>query len=238
MRCLIVADLHYSLPQFDWLVSAAPLFDAVIFAGDALDVGSAVDVRAQIVVVKKYLALLTRATRVMLCSGNHDLDERSTEGEKIARWIGEVRELGVACDGDDVAVGDTLFSVYPWWDGPKAREAVQAQIERDAAAAKAAWIWVYHAPPEGSPTSWDGKQCWGDKDLKTWIETYQPDLVLSQVFVTTGRHDKDLIEIVKGIKAGDQVVTAGQNRLFNGMSVVVDNTIDPSKPPKEQAARQ
>jgi hypothetical protein len=42
MRCLVVADLHYSLPQFDWLLSAAPQFDLVIFAGDALDIGSIV----------------------------------------------------------------------------------------------------------------------------------------------------------------------------------------------------
>jgi len=82
MRCLVVADLHYSLPQFDWLLSAASNFDLVIFAGDALDVGSYVDFRAQIVVVKKYLSLLAGVTRVMLCSGNHDLDERSPEGEK------------------------------------------------------------------------------------------------------------------------------------------------------------
>ena len=40
MRCLVVADLHYSLPQFDWLPAAAPEFDVVIFAGDALDIGS------------------------------------------------------------------------------------------------------------------------------------------------------------------------------------------------------
>src|SRR5712672_1942553 len=90
MRCLVVADLHYSLPQFDWLLSAAPHFDLVIFAGDALDVGSFVDFRAQIVVVRKYLALLSGITRVILCSGNHDLDERSPEGEKISRWFGEV----------------------------------------------------------------------------------------------------------------------------------------------------
>src|SRR6267378_604246 len=76
MRCLVVADLHYSLPQFDWLLSAAPQFDLVIFAGDALDIGSAVDFRAQILVVKKYLARLSGLTRVILCSGNHDLDER------------------------------------------------------------------------------------------------------------------------------------------------------------------
>src|SRR5204862_2117817 len=109
MRCLVVADLHYSLPQFDWLLAAAPQFDLVIFAGDALDVGSFVDFRAQIVVVKKYLSLLSGMTQVTLCSCNHDLDERSAGGEKVARWIGEVRELGIACDGDDLAIGDTLF---------------------------------------------------------------------------------------------------------------------------------
>ena len=60
MRCLVVADLHYSLPQFDWLLGAAPQFDLVIFAGDALDIGSFVDFRAQIVVVKKYLSTAVR----------------------------------------------------------------------------------------------------------------------------------------------------------------------------------
>src|SRR5215469_2955885 len=81
MRCLVVADLHYSLPQFDWLLAAAPEFDLVIFAGDALDISSMVDFRAQILVVKKYLSMLSGRTRVILCSGNHDLDERSAEGE-------------------------------------------------------------------------------------------------------------------------------------------------------------
>ena len=74
MRCLVVADLHYSLPQFDWLLAAAPQFDLVIFAGDALNLGSAVDFRAQIVVVTKYLSRLAGLTRVIFCSGNHDLD--------------------------------------------------------------------------------------------------------------------------------------------------------------------
>src|SRR3974390_3862338 len=99
MRCLIVADLHYSLPQFDWLLAAGPQFDLVIFAGDALDIGSAVGFRSQIVVVKKYLSRLSGLTRVALCSGNHDLDERSAEGEKVARWIDAGRKLGVACGG-------------------------------------------------------------------------------------------------------------------------------------------
>ena len=63
----------------------------------------------------------------------------------------------------------------------------------------------------------------------------KPALVLSQVFVKPGRRNDGMVEIIEGIKAGDEVVTAGQNRLFNGMSVAVDNTIDPSKSANQQA---
>ncbi|MCP3462346.1 metallophosphoesterase [Bradyrhizobium sp. CCGUVB23] len=191
MRCLVVADLHYSLPQLDWLVSAAPQFDLVIFAGDALDISSQVDFRAQIVVVKKYLATLVRQTRVILCSGNHDLDERSAEGEKISRWIADVRELGIACDGDDLRIGDTLFTVCPWWDGPLAKARIAEQLREAAARRPRRWIWAHHAPPANSPTSWGGKRFFGDVDLVQWIAQYQPAMVISghvhqSPFITEG----------------------------------------------------
>ena len=179
MRCLIVADLHYSLPQFDWLLSAAPQFDLVIFAGDALDVGSSVDFRAQIVVVKKYLGLLSGLTRVILCSGNHDLDERNPEGEKIARWIGDVRELGITCDGDSLTIGDTFFTVCPWWDGPLVKQRIEDQLREAATERLKRWIWVHHAPPANSPTSWGGKRFFGDEELVQWIRSYQPSMVIS-----------------------------------------------------------
>jgi Icc-related predicted phosphoesterase len=179
VRCLVVADLHYSLPQFDWLLGAAPLFDVVIFAGDALDIGSSVDFRAQIVVVQKYLAMLASVTRVILCSGNHDLDERNPEGEKIARWIGESRKLGIASDGDDLLIGDTLFTVCPWWDGPLVRQRIEQQLSDAASRRPARWIWVHHAPPANSPTSWGGKRYFGDTELVQWIERYQPAMVIS-----------------------------------------------------------
>jgi hypothetical protein len=53
LKCAALSSqiCNYSLPQFGWLLSAAPHFDLVIFAGDALDVASYVDFRAQIVVV-------------------------------------------------------------------------------------------------------------------------------------------------------------------------------------------
>src|SRR3954452_7147892 len=177
MRCLVVADLHYSLPQFDWLLAAAPQFDLVIFAGDALDIGSIVDFRAQIVVVRKYLSLLSGITRVMLCSGNHDLDERSTEGEKISRWISEVRELGIACDGDSLTVGDTLFTVCPWWDGPLVKQRLVAQLAAAADRRAQGWILIRPPPPANSPTSWGGKLFFGDVEVVQWIMQYQPSIV-------------------------------------------------------------
>jgi Icc-related predicted phosphoesterase len=179
MRCLVVADLHYSLPQFDWLLAAAPQFELVIFAGDALDVGSIVDFRAQIVVVRKYLALLAQQTRVILCSGNHDLDARSDDGEKVAGWIGSLRDLGIACDGDSLTIGDRLFTVCPWWDGPKVKEGIARQLEDAAAAKPGEWIWVHHAPPADSPTSWGGKRHFGDSDLVQWMARWRPGMVIS-----------------------------------------------------------
>lgn len=179
MRCLVVADLHYSLPQFDWLVDVAPLFDLVVLAGDALDIGSIVDFRAQSVVVQKYLARVAGITRIIVCSGNHDLDERNPEGEKVARWVEEARELGVAIDGDTLTIGDTLFTVCPWWDGPLVREGIARQLAEAVKQRQGRWIWAHHAPPANSPTSWGGSRHLGDKELVDWIGEHKPDIVLS-----------------------------------------------------------
>lgn len=54
-----------------------------------------------------------------------------------------------------------------------------------------------------------------------------PALVVNQVFVTPGRREGGRVEIVSGIAAGDEIVTAGQNRLANGMPVTVDNSVNP-----------
>jgi len=60
---------------------------------------------------------------------------------------------------------------------------VRADVARllDEAAQKrnGRWIWVHHAPPDRSPTSWTGSRYFGDAELKQWIETHQPDIVFS-----------------------------------------------------------
>ncbi len=53
-------------------------------------------------------------------------------------------------------------------------------------------------------------------------------LVAAQVFVTPGRRSGLLVEITKGIKKGDIVVTAGQNRLSPGAAVKVTNDVNPA----------
>src|SRR5471030_402616 len=161
MRFLLVSDLHYALKQYDWTAAVASDYDVVVIAGDHLDIASSVDGGVQIVVILKYLKRLMGSTRIIASSGNHDLDVRDDSGEKIARWMNQVRRMGIATDGDTVTLGSTLVTVCPWWDGPNTKKAVQAQIERDAAKPRKSWVWVYHAPPSGSPTCWDGKQFYG-----------------------------------------------------------------------------
>jgi membrane fusion protein (multidrug efflux system) len=57
-----------------------------------------------------------------------------------------------------------------------------------------------------------------------------PGLVVRQVFVKIGRRNGATIEILSGLKSGERIVTAGQNRLSNGAAVKIDNTVDPTKP--------
>jgi Icc-related predicted phosphoesterase len=78
-----------------------------------------------------------------------------------------------------VELGDTLFTICPWWDGPLACRAVGAQLARDAEQRRGRWVWVYHGPPEPSPVSWTGQKYYGDTVLVQWIEQYQPDIVLT-----------------------------------------------------------
>ena len=56
----------------------------------------------------------------------------------------------------------------------------------------------------------------------------KPQLVARQTFVTTGATRGDQVAILKGIKEGDEVVTAGQLKLRNGASIVVNNTVSPT----------
>ncbi|MCP5524480.1 MAG: metallophosphoesterase [Verrucomicrobiales bacterium] len=179
MRLLFVADLHYSLKQFDWLKEHAADFDAVLIGGDLLDLSSALDADVQIAIVEKYLRFLRHGAPVAVSSGNHDGDSRNAADESVAAWIQDMRAEGMYVDGDSFDLGGARFTVCPWWDGSLSREQLQRQLEVEAAHPKSRWIWVHHAPPEGAKTCWTGRKFIGDESLRGWIERFQPDLVLS-----------------------------------------------------------
>jgi Icc-related predicted phosphoesterase len=179
MKLLLISDLHYALKQYDWVHSVAEGFQLVVIAGDQLDISSVVDVDLQIVVIMKYLKRVKERTRLLVSSGNHDLNGRDAAGERTALWLPKVRTLGAVVDGDTLDVDGTCVTVCPWWDGALSREAVGALLARDAPRAKKEWIWVYHAPPDSSPVSWTGTKHFGDAALLEWIHSYQPTMVLS-----------------------------------------------------------
>ncbi len=179
MRCLLVADLHYDLRKFDWVVEAAGHVDLVVIAGDHLDIASTVARSAQAIVVQRYLRRIRSRAPLLVSSGNHDLDSRDGKGELTTRWIARARAYDVPTDGDSPLIGDTLFTICPWHDGGLRRAEIARHLARDAGRRPARWVWVHHAPPQRSPTSWDGRHFFGDAALCAWIEEHRPDLVLS-----------------------------------------------------------
>jgi len=176
---LFVADLHYALKQFDWLTAHAGSFDAVVIGGELLDLGSGLDLDVQIVVVEKYLARLCQQTRLLVSSGNHDGDARSTANESICKWLRDAKAGQLFVDGDSVEIGGVLITICPWWDGPVSRAEIESLLARDAGRVKRQWIWIHHSPPDKSPVSWTGKKSGGDEFLVEWIQRYAPDLVFS-----------------------------------------------------------
>ena len=122
MRLLLVADLHYTLPQFDWLVRVAPAFDVVVIAGDLLDISSTVPLNAQAVVVLRYLRLLHETTTLVVGSGNHDLTGPDARGEQAALWLAEARTGGEFVTFPDEEPAEGLAGAE---QGPRERAAFE-----------------------------------------------------------------------------------------------------------------
>lgn len=179
MRLLLTSDLHYQLRQYDWLIAAAPRFDVVAIAGDHLDTLLPVPGTVQIAALRASFAAIAKSTRLLLCSGNHDLNVRNAAGEKTADWLSPMRSAALSVDGDSIRIGDILFTLCPWWDGPSGRAAVERLLELAAAQRGDArrWVWLYHAPPQGL-LSWTGRRHIGDPLLPLLIARHTPSAVL------------------------------------------------------------
>jgi Icc-related predicted phosphoesterase len=178
VKLLCTADLHYRLPQLDWLMEQAADVDVVVIPGDMLQVVGAAPLDVQIVVVSKYLRRMAEHTLVLASSGNHDLDGPGETGEQATAWLRELAGEQLVVDGNSIDVDGVRFTVCPWWDGPETKRLVDEQLAAAAADRPSRWIWVYHSPPSDSPLCNTGERSFPDPDLADWIDRWRPDLVV------------------------------------------------------------
>lgn len=178
MKILLVADLHYTLPQWDWLSATAERFDLVVVAGDLLEISSIVPMEAQIVVIRKYLEKVSAKVPLLVSSGNHDV-VGSDPSARTAAWLKDKQAATHYADGEFYESEHYYFSILQWWENDAEREQTLEQLAAQAKmAAGKKWIWVYHPPPAGSSTAWDGKKDYGDRYLPAWIRDYKPYMIL------------------------------------------------------------
>jgi membrane fusion protein (multidrug efflux system) len=64
----------------------------------------------------------------------------------------------------------------------------------------------------------------------------KPKLIAEQRFITAGPTRGDQVAILKGLKAGETVVTAGQLKLRNGTPLLVNNSVQPANDADPQIA--
>ena len=58
-----------------------------------------------------------------------------------------------------------------------------------------------------------------------------PDLIVKQRFIVLGETRGDQVQVLKGLKAGETVVTSGQLKLKNGSHVKINNAVVPANSP-------
>ena len=66
----------------------------------------------------------------------------------------------------------------------------------------------------------------------------KPVFVTQQAFIITGETRGDQVAVLKGLNAGDTVVTSGQLKLKNGSLVEIDNSIQPTNNPTPAAPNE
>ena len=179
MKILIVSDLHYSLPQFDWLAANAPHYDLTIVAGDFLQLGSYVEADTQASVVEQYFRRICAETPLVVCSGNHDLVD-DMDGNPSTEWLEDLLVPGLIVDRDCYETDSIRILSLPWWNTEESRDLAGEWLrsQQDPGDSRPVF-WVHHAPPLGTRTSWNGKRDLGDSNVVDWIKAYGPALVIS-----------------------------------------------------------
>jgi predicted phosphodiesterase len=173
MRLLLTADLHRDPAKLRWLLEEAPAHDAILVAGDLLDIFSDtgfVEQKSQALIWRQ--SVLISGKSFAWCSGNHDffhdvntpmraaspLWMRETPSSPTSLTDGETRVLKAGGEriavttfpwpvhGGNVFVNGSYVSYLDYVDG-LLRQGKKLQREG------LTWILLCHEPPANTPLS-------------------------------------------------------------------------------------
>ena len=163
---MIVSDLPYRWPWYEWLLSRASAVDAVFIAGDFLDLFcSDPPLSMQAARVASWLLRLSRMKRVAFCSGNHD-------GHLVLPGPVLPGSPNAVPDGRTDVVVDYVITCAPYWVDEGVNEKL---MDRGRAYRKGkTWIVLHHVPPS-LRSELNGEEV---AALKL-IHHYQPDYFLA-----------------------------------------------------------
>lgn len=177
MQVLLTADIHMNVPQLRWLESQASSVDAVVIAGDVLQLAHGIEKQEQLTQIVPILKRISLERPLLISSGNHDGDSHSPAGEEQAEWVHQLADE--LKPETDFAGGKYRFTSCPWWNGPETRNQMLHTLEKQKPDSSTQWIWLHHAPPRGSKTAWTLKGDVGDPYLLKLIGKFRPAYILS-----------------------------------------------------------
>ena len=175
---LITADLHYRKKWFEWLIRQASGFEAVFIAGDFLDMFVTEPRTAQAREVQSWLRRLSEATKVAICSGNHDSAGKQVTWDRapVYQWLAELGKVtNIITDGCTRLLDDTIITTVPYHCSPPQKA---IWLDRGASLRKShleqKWIVLHHVPPplRPSPTA-------EEMEALDLVKTYRPDFFIS-----------------------------------------------------------
>ncbi len=208
MRILLTADLHGREAWYEWILKRAAEFDLVAIGGDLLEQEDVIALIVQVGVLLHWVERFPfKSTHLAMCSGNHDLVERSLvveskrlfnkpamnpAGQRLTRaltngfWMDHLRlNEDVIVDGVVRVLwtprSETLLvSSMPYAAGSdEAAERPWNEAAQLCGQDRLPWLVLHHEPASGGQLV-GGYQ--GSEGLARRIRHVQPDYVLSGHF--------------------------------------------------------
>lgn len=212
MKLLLTSDLHGDEAKLNWLRDHAPRHDALLVAGDHLDIFSSTNEAAQ---QKKVLAwaqsIVNDGRTLIWSSGNHDFftGEDTPMAEASPRWMREsaTNSQRWVTDGEtrllELGTAKLVVTTLPWpvTGNPVARNSGGSENFADYVAGLvragsdlrkkhgAPWILLAHEPPVDTPLAVD---YFSGEAMQTRqvIESAQPDFSLHGHLHESPTHDR------------------------------------------------